>query len=164
MANGMQLDRDRLQALLLGRIEPARALGLAVAAAGREQVVLTAPLAGNRNDKGSAFAGSLLSAAALAGWALVSCVCADESIDAEVALQGAAARFLAPARLDFRAEARAPEAAALAKLKKMLARGGRGRIEIGVVITSGETQVMNFTGSYAVILGGDRSRASPDIE
>ncbi|HET7757745.1 MAG TPA: YiiD C-terminal domain-containing protein [Steroidobacteraceae bacterium] len=161
MSNSNPLDRDRLQALLLGCIEPARALGLAVETAGPDAVVLTAPLAGNRNDKATAFAGSLLSAAALAGWALVSCVCAAESFAAEVALQAAEARFLAPARLDFRAEARAPGAAVLDKLKKMLARGGRGRIEIGVAVTAGETQVMNFTGTYAVILG-ERWRASPD--
>jgi thioesterase domain-containing protein len=163
MANANPLDRDRLQTLLLARIEPARALGLAVEAAGPAGVILSAPIAGNRNDKGTAFAGSLLSTAALAGWALVTCICAAESIAAEVALQAADARFLAPGRSNLRAVARAPEAAVLGKLKRMLARGGRGRVEIAVAVTSGDAQVMSFTGTYAVMVGGQGSRASVPI-
>lgn len=164
MANSHLPDRDRLQALLLAYIEPARALGLAVEAASPAGVILTAPIAGNRNDKGTAFAGSLLSAAALAGWALVSCICAAESIDVEVALQASDARFLAPGRANLRAVARAPEEAALVKLKRMLTRGGRGRVEITVAVTSGDAEVMTFTGTYAVIVGGADPRRLLPIE
>ncbi len=146
------LDRDALQALLTAHIAPARALGLAVV--GVEPLTMVAPLAANLNDKGSAFAGSLYSVAALAGWALLTRWCVAECIETEVALQSSTARFLVPARADFRAIAREPEPAQRHKLQRMLARSGRGRTEISVDVSCAEVLVMSFTGAYAVIASG----------
>jgi thioesterase domain-containing protein len=146
------LDRDSLQAYLMAHIAPAHALGLTIVEV--EPLTIAAPLAANLNDKGTAFAGSLYSAAALAGWALLTRWCSAESIDAEVALHESSARFLAPARAPFRAMARAPGPADLEKLKRMLARSGRGRTEISVDVSCAEALVMSFTGAYAVIASG----------
>ena len=152
------LDRDSLQAYLTARIAPARALGLEVA--GVEPLTIAAPLAANLNDKGTAFAGSLYSAAALAGWALLTRWCSGESIDAEVALHDSTARFVAPARAPFRAVARAPGAADLERLRRMLARSGRGRVAVSAEVSCDEVLVMRFSGAYAVI-AGKRAAGSP---
>jgi thioesterase domain-containing protein len=146
------LDRDSLQAYLMAHIAPAHALGLTIV--GVEPLTIAAPLAANLNDKGSAFAGSLYSAAALAGWALLTRWCSAESVDAEVALHASSARFLAPARAPFRATARAPAPADLEKLKRMLARAGRGRIELSVEVSCEALLVMTLSGAYAVSLSG----------
>jgi thioesterase domain-containing protein len=146
------LDRDSLQAYLLAHIAPAHALGLTIVEV--EPLTIAAPLAANLNDKGTAFAGSLYSAAALAGWALLTRWCSAESIDAEVALHESSARFLAPARAPFRARARAPGAADLEKVKRMLARAGRGRIELRVEVSCEALPVMTLSGAYAVTLSG----------
>jgi thioesterase domain-containing protein len=146
------LDRDSLQAYLTARIVPAHALGLTIVDV--EPLTIAAPLAANLNDKGTAFAGSLYSAAALAGWALITRWCSAESIEAEVALRDSSARFLAPARTPFRAVARAPGPADLERVRRMLARAGRGRIELSVEVSCEARRVMTFAGAYAVTLSG----------
>lgn len=149
------LDRDSLQAYLTARIGPARALGLTIVDV--EPLTIAAPLEANLNDKGTAFAGSLFSAAALAGWALLTRWCSVASIEAEVALHDSSARFLAPARAPFRAVAHAPGAADLEKLERMLARAGRGRIALTVEVSCETTRVMTLAGAYAVTASGVRA-------
>jgi len=151
MANPQLTDLESLGAYLTARIAPARALGVRVEAL--DPVTISAPLEPNLNDKATGFAGSLFSVAALAGWALVMRWCAAEAIEAEVVLQSSTARFLAPARADFRALAHEPPAAQRDKLHRMLARSGRGRTEVAVDVKCHEALVMSFTGVYAVIAG-----------
>jgi thioesterase domain-containing protein len=150
MSNAQLTHLESLQAFLTARIAPARALGVTVAAT--EPVTISAPLEGNLNDKGTGFAGSLFSVAALAGWALVTRWCAVEAIEAEVVLQSSRVRFLAPARGEFRAIAHELPEKQRQKLARMLARSGRGRAEVAIDVKCDEAVVMSFTGVYAVIL------------
>ena len=152
VSNAWLIDRESCQVYLAARIAPARALGMSVEAV--DPVTIAAPLEANLNDKGTGFAGSLYSVAALAGWALLMRWCAAESLDAEVVLQGSTARFLAPARTDFRAIAHELPGAERDRLRRMMARGGRGRAEVAVDVRCQEALVMSFTGAYAVIAGG----------
>jgi thioesterase domain-containing protein len=151
------LDSAGLQAYLSARIAPARALGLEVEAA--DPVTIAAPLEPNLNDKGTGFAGSLYSVAALAGWAQVMRWCAAQSLDTEVMLQASKAQFLAPARTRFRATAIEPARAQQEKLARMLARSGRGRIELAVTVSCEQTTVMTLAAVYAVIVA---ARSRPD--
>lgn len=151
MSSARLTDLESLRVYLTARIAPARALGVRVEAV--DPVTISAPLESNLNDKGTGFAGSLYSVAALAGWALLMRWCAAESLEAEVVLQSSTARFLAPARADFRALAHEPPAAQRDKLHRMLARSGRGRTEVAVDVKCHEALVMSFTGVYAVIAG-----------
>lgn len=151
MSSARLTDLESLRVYLTARIAPARALGVRVEAV--DPVTISAPLESNLNDKGTGFAGSLYSVAALAGWALLMRWCAAESLEAEVVLQSSTARFLAPARADFRALAHEPPAAQRDKLQRMLARSGRGRTEVAVDVKCHEALVMSFTGVYAVIAG-----------
>jgi len=148
MSNAQLTHLESLQAFLTARIAPARALGVTVAAT--DPVTISAPLEGNLNDKGTGFAGSLFSVAALAGWALITRWCAAADIDAEVALQSSKVRFLAPARGEFRAIAHELPDKQREKLARMLTRSGRGRAEVVVDVTCNEALVMSFTGAYAV--------------
>jgi len=150
MSNAQLTHLESLQAFLTARIAPARALGVTVAAT--EPVTISAPLEGNLNDKGTGFAGSLFSVAALAGWALVTRWCAVEPIEAEVVLQSSRVRFLAPARGEFRAIAHELPEKQRQKLARMLARSGRGRAEVAIDVKCDEAVVMSFSGVYAVIL------------
>lgn len=149
MLNPQLTNLESLRAYTSVRIAPARALGLSLEAI--DPVTVSAPLEANLNDKGSGFAGSLFSAAALAGWALVTRWCATAPFEAEVALQSSTARFLAPARADFRAVAREPAAAHLEKLARTLERRGRGRAQVVVDVQCHDASVMTFTGTYAVL-------------
>ena len=150
MSNVQLVDLESLRAYLTARIAPARALGVTVEAV--DPVTLSAPLDANLNDKGTGFAGSLYSVAALAGWVLVMRWCATDSVGAEVVLQSSTARVLAPALADVRALAHEPPAAQRDKLRRMLARSGRGRAEVAVDVKCHEALVMSFVGVYAVIV------------
>ena len=150
MSKAQLTDPASLQAYLTARIAPARALGVRVESV--DPVTLSAPLDANLNDKGTGFAGSLFSVAALAGWALVTRWCAVEPIEAEVVLQSSRVRFLAPARGEFRAIAHELPEKQRQKLARMLARSGRGRAEVAVDVKCDEAVVMSFTGVYAVVL------------
>lgn len=150
MLNAQLTHLESLQAFLTARIAPARALGVTVSAT--DPITISAPLEGNLNDKGTGFAGSLFSVAALAGWALVTRWCAALPSDAEVVLQSSRARFLAPARAEFRAIARELPARQRDKLARMLTRSGRGRAEVSVEVRCDEALVMSFTGVYAVMV------------
>lgn len=154
MSYSTPLDRAALQAYLLERIAPAQALGLTVEAADSTGVTIAAPFDCNANDKGTAFAGSLYSVAALAGWALLMRLCAARSLDAEVMLQSASSEFLTPVRTAFRAVAREPQADQLARLTQMLQRSGRGRAPVAVEVFAGNDLAMTLAGVYAVVLKG----------
>lgn len=54
----------------LDQIEPFRTLDFSLDEAEGERVVMSVPLDGNRNDKGTMFGGSVYSAMVLAGWSL----------------------------------------------------------------------------------------------
>ena len=149
MSNAQLINLESLRAYVTARIAPARALDLRVEAA--EPLTISAPLEANLNDKGTGFAGSLFSVAALAGWAFLTRWCAAERVEAEVLLQSSTARFLAPARADFRAIAHELTVARREKLRRMLARSGRGRAEVAVDVKCHEALVMTFAGTYAVV-------------
>jgi len=90
----------------LEAIEPFVTLGMTETDAGPEQVVVDVPLAGNRNDKGTLFGGSMYSAMLLAGWRL--CMLAAERLgeSGETYVKDSGVRFLRPIRSDMKAIAR----------------------------------------------------------
>ncbi len=71
-------------------------------------VRIRAPLAPNRNDKGTAFAGAIYSALVLAPWCLLTKLLSDQGIKADVMVYRSSVRFRQPIRDDFVAECSAP--------------------------------------------------------
>ncbi len=85
---------------------PARALSLRLADYDGDRLCLTAPLAPNINDKGSAFGGSLASMMTLSAWALMTMRLEDAGFSADVYVQDSTVKYLVPLYDDLRAEAR----------------------------------------------------------
>lgn len=71
----------------LEAIEPLSALGIQLQSASTERVVFDIPLVGNRNDKGTLFAGSQYSALVLAGWYLATQWSAGQGLGDKVAIK-----------------------------------------------------------------------------
>ncbi|MEX2502170.1 MAG: YiiD C-terminal domain-containing protein, partial [Trueperaceae bacterium] len=89
---------DRLEALLHHAIPLAGALQVRVAEVGVGGIRLQAPLAPNRNHRGTGFGGSLSALGILAGWSLVRAGLADEDLDgARLVIQRHEIDFGAPA-------------------------------------------------------------------
>jgi thioesterase domain-containing protein len=115
---------------LLADIPLARAMELRAAAFDGEQLTLAAPLAPNRNDKGCAFGGSLVSLLTLAGWGLIELALRARGLKCEVFVQDSAVRYLAPVWEDFTAQARLDADQSLATFFEALDARGRARLAV----------------------------------
>ena len=141
----------RLQALL-DAMPPARALGIRAERCDEAGVVLSAPLALNVNDKGCAFGGSLAGLLTLAAWATLEHALHAHGRQAEVYVADSQIDYLAPLHGDLRAEAAAPDPAALAALLRRLAERGRGGIALEArVVDADGRPVATLRGRYAAI-------------
>lgn len=85
-----------LNSQLLADIPLAQAMALELADWDGRRLLLTAPLAPNRNDKGCAFGGSLASLMTLAGWGSTVLRMGDLAEGAEVYVQDSQIQYLAP--------------------------------------------------------------------
>jgi thioesterase domain-containing protein len=83
----------------------ARAMGIVVVGWNGRRVRLRAPFEPNRNDKGTAFAGSLYSILVLAGWAVVTRHLQERGIQADVMVTESSTHYLRPVRAALEAEA-----------------------------------------------------------
>jgi thioesterase domain-containing protein len=143
---------SRLQALL-DAMPPVAALGVRVARADGERVVLEAPLARNVNDKACAFGGSLASLLTLAGWGALESALHARGLDVDVYVADSALKYLAPLYADLVAEAAVPDAAALDALVAKLAQRGRGGIVLDAVVRDAEGRpVTTLRGRYAAVV------------
>lgn len=143
--------RHALARVLAEELPITQSLGIGVVAASPAGVVLSLPLAANRNHKGTVFAGSLNAVATLAGWGLLWVVLRERQVEAQVVIQDATVRYLVPARGDVQARCTAPEPGVMAAAEAMLHRRGRGRVTLraDVTDTSG-TVVATLSGRYVI--------------
>jgi len=91
---------------LIKRIDAVSSLGITLESADAREAVVAIPLAGNSNDKGSFFAGSLYSAMVLAGWCLAMENCAGRGGRWEVVIKDSQVSFKRPAASNCRVVAR----------------------------------------------------------
>ncbi|WP_411833581.1 YiiD C-terminal domain-containing protein [Pseudoxanthomonas mexicana] len=91
---------------------------------------LSAPLAANVNDKGTAFGGSLVSLMTLAGWGLVAMRLERAGVAAEVYVADSQVRYLAPLRSDLHASAALDEGQSWDEFLRTLAQRGRARVQL----------------------------------
>ncbi len=90
----------------LDAIEPFVTLGLTETEAGPGRVVISVPLVGNRNDKGTLFGGSMYSAMLLAGWKLCNIEAERIGETGETYVKESGVQFLRPIRSEMKAIAR----------------------------------------------------------
>lgn len=114
----------------LAQMPPARAMGLRIGHLEPHSLALQAPLSLNLNDKGSAFGGSLCSVMTLAAWGLVSVRLAEAGYQADVYVQDASTRYLAPLREDLYARAWLAEGESWAEVRQTFMARGRARARL----------------------------------
>jgi thioesterase domain-containing protein len=140
----------RLQDCMLCEIPMAQAMGVSVADFDGQWLTLTAPLANNTNDKGTAFAGSLAAIATLAGWALTHWVVEDMGMTPDGVASSTRIEYLKPVREDIVAVSVMPDEAVREKLQRMLTRKRIGRWTVNVTISSDGEPAVEFSGTYVV--------------
>ncbi|PTY36969.1 hypothetical protein BGP77_06700 [Saccharospirillum sp. MSK14-1] len=90
----------------LEQIEPLTALGIELVASETDRTEFRIPLAGNRNDKGTLFAGSQYSALVLSGWYHSGTWAEQHELGDTVAIRDCQVRYPKPATSDLTVTAR----------------------------------------------------------
>jgi len=133
---------------LFAEIVPAQAMGIELASYKTKELVLTAPLEMNSNDKGTFFAGSIYSTMVLSGWALVTMVLSDRGIMAEVVIATSTIDYTAPAKDDVESHAGLVDSDGIEKLLESIEVKGRGKILVTSELISGGVKCAAFSGTY----------------
>jgi thioesterase domain-containing protein len=138
-----------LERTLHSEIPISQAMGVRVAAYDGTSLKLTAPLAPNINHKCTAFGGSLYTLAVLCGWGMVHLKLTEADLRKHIVIQESSIRYLLPVDQDMQAECRLDEAA-LRQFLRTLAKHGRARLSLDVVITHNNQPAVEFSGRYVV--------------
>mgnify|MGYP002651276657 CR=1 FL=1 len=126
---------------------------LAIAELTEQHLTLTAPLAANINDKGTAFGGSLTSLMTLACWGLVTAVLRDHGLDCDVYVAESTVKYLKPVREDLAATATFTDDSNIAACIEQLKAKGKAKLWLHaqVVLLDG-TVAATMHGKYAAFV------------
>jgi thioesterase domain-containing protein len=136
---------------LFREIVPAQALQIKPAHYADGQLTLTAPLAPNRNDKGTGFAGSIASMLMLAGWGTITLRLQEAGVDADVMVVKSEIEYSCAARAELKSTAELKPADAT-RLLEELQKKQRSRIPIEARLFSDDRLCATLTAHYAVFL------------
>ena len=128
-----------------------------VAELNAEQLVLSAPLAPNRNHIGTVFGGSLNALATLACWGFVWLALHERG--AHIVIHEGHMKFRKPATGDFDAICQLPDPATVSNFVTTFERRGRARITLQAQIICDDRVVAEFEGTFAAIAPADGGSA-----
>ena len=148
-------DEEMLNIFLFSGIPIAGAMGLQVISYGAAGLTLSAPLGPNRNDKGTAFAGSIYSTAVLTGWGLVTLGLREAGLDASVVVRDAEIRYLVPVVAPFTSFCASPKTFEWKEFLNRVKSKKRGKIALAVEVIQKTGKAARFKGLYAAILRKD---------
>ena len=136
-------------------LPPLAAIQARVAAYDGQRLHLTAPLAANVNDKGSAFGGSMTSLMTYAGWGLVVLQLQQAGVRADVFVADSTVRYLKPLHADLCAEAVLAPEQSWESFLATLAQRGRARIHLQARMVGADGEVMaDLAGRYVAVAKG----------
>jgi thioesterase domain-containing protein len=138
-----------LERFLHEKIPLTVAMGVHVAECNESRLILTAPLAPNRNHLHTAFGGSLHALATLSGYGMLWWLLGEP--DAHIVIRESTIRYLHPVPADLTAICDAPPAASMERFRRNLARKGKARIHLPARIERGDESVVEFEGIFIAL-------------
>ncbi|MGD2118449.1 MAG: thioesterase domain-containing protein [Chromatiales bacterium] len=144
------LSASQLEQRLHRQIPLTQAIGLRVSRLDAQEIRLSAPLENNFNHKLTAFAGSLYSAAVLAGWGLLASRLEALELHGHIVVQDANIRYLQPVNGDIDARCRISDAAAFDRFINLFRHKSRARILLETEIFNADAVAVQFSGNYVV--------------
>lgn len=144
-------DAAHFTAWLWQHIPLTAALRLQVVTITPTELALAVPLAGNHNDKATAFAGALSTAVTLAGWAVVTWQCWQAGLRPSVAVFDAHTRYQTPVTDDFIAHAYWDVGTGTTFLEN-LRQHGKAKIAVETAIFQEQRCAVHYHGQYAARL------------
>ena len=138
-----------LEKYLHDKIPLTVAMGVRVAECDDAHLILTAPLAPNRNHLGTAFGGSLHSLATLSGYSLLWWLL--RAPDAHIVIRQSEIRYEKAVTGELRAFCCAPAADELAGFRSDFARKGKARLRLAATIEQDGKLAVQFTGVFVAV-------------
>jgi thioesterase domain-containing protein len=133
----------------------AKAMGVGVEVSDEKALVLTAPKEQNRNSLNTAFGGSLVSLATLAGygvvWELMKAQVAEGKAEWRIVVKESRAAYRRPVLGDLRAICERPAQAAIAEFKDALARYGQAKLKLKAAVVENGTVAVDVTAAFVVV-------------
>lgn len=142
---------SELQAYLHAHIPLSAAMDVRVLAVGPPELVLAVPLAPNLNHRGTAFGGSLVTAAILAGWSWLHVALRREGVDARLVIQRQEMEYLSAVEAGFEAACAGPALSEFARFLQALRARGRARTTLLVEVRCGGALVGRFSGDFVAL-------------
>jgi len=132
----------------------AKAMGIGVEVSDDQALVLTAPKEQNRNSLNTAFGGSLVSIATLAGYGVVWELMKNEKNSDrpqwDIVVKESRAAYRRPVLGDLRAICERPAQAAIAEFKEALSRYGRAKLKLRTRVIEGGRTAVDVQAAYVV--------------
>lgn len=131
-------------------IPPAQAMGITVSKHWKNGLELSAPFESNRNDKGTAFAGSIASILTLAGWGLLTLKLTESGLHPEIMAVTSNINYARPAKQALIASAEISNSE-LERICNDLRTKQRSRARLAITLRSGDVECAAATSDYAII-------------
>lgn len=132
----------------------AKAMGVGVEVSDAKALVLTAPKEQNKNSLNTAFGGSLVSLATLAGYGVVWELMKDENTPDKtswrIVVKESRAAYRRPVIGDLRAICERPAQAAIAEFKDALARYGQAKLKLKAAVIENGAVAVDVTAAFVV--------------
>ena len=142
--------RKILEKLFYSSIPSTKSIGIRVTKYDGNLLVLTAPLKPNINVHGTAFAGSLYSAAALAGWGLLYLKLMDEKLMGDIVIGEGKITYNIPVTNKIEAHCRFSDQTQLKAFIELLRAKGRAKISLRSEVLLGLDVAVLYDGEYFV--------------
>lgn len=144
-----------LELFLHEMIPLAKAMGVGVEVSDEHALVLTAPKEQNKNSLNTAFGGSLVSLATLAGYGVVWELMKNEEGKSErpkwmIVVKESRAAYRRPVLGDLRAICERPAQAAISEFKEALARYGKAKLKVRARVVEGGQTAVDFHADFVV--------------
>ena len=135
---------------LFADIPPAKAMGIAVSNHWKNGLELSAPFECNRNDKGTAFAGSIASLLTLAGWGLLTIKLNEYGLHPDIMVVTSTINYTRPAKQMLSAVAEISDAE-LQRIRNELQTKQRSRVRLSITLRSDNIECADARADYALI-------------
>lgn len=147
-----RVDGERLATYLAERIPLTEAMQVRIDSWDGRTLTASAPLEANRNDKATAFGGSLYSLALLSGWGLLMLRLWDMNLSADVVIHKAEAEYLAPVNGRLVARCRLDDENEWQAFIARLQRKGRARLALTARVDTGEQRAFELRAQFVAVL------------
>ncbi|MDF1816075.1 MAG: YiiD C-terminal domain-containing protein [Verrucomicrobiales bacterium] len=146
----MKIDTAELEEYLHEKIPVAKQMGIGVDTCQDGLVILRAPMHLNHNHLGTAFGGSLVTMATLAGYCALWVALGNR--DAHIVVRRSRIEYDHPVTRDFKSVCRVPDSDAYRQFLENFEKRNKARMNLEVTISENDRECVRFDGEFVAFL------------